>query len=390
VIVGVVGVLAAAPVYWLVVPARWRRAALTAGSLAALAALDPRLPLVVAVVAAAVSALGRRIAARPGRAATALATLAVACLVVLFVWNKRGGAGLAVVPSQRGLALLGVSYLTLKAVGALVDAARDGEAPPRLGDALGWLAFWPTYTAGPIEPAAHWLGEPLVFDRALVLGGLERILVGLLKALVAAHWLGKWTAPVLAAPEAYGRGTLALALYGATLRFYFDFAGYSDLAVGAGALFGYHVEENFDWPLVRRNLVQLWQRWHMTLTRWLRTYVFVPASRSLLRRDPPGGDATALAAAQVGTMVVCGLWHGVTAGFLLWGLAQGVGLAWVSVAAPALGARLPARLVERWRASPLAHGVGVGCTVSFFSLTLVFATTDLDHAWRVARRVLGG
>src|SRR5439155_6292345 len=103
-------------------------------------------------------------------------------------------------------------------------------------------------------------------------------------------------ASVMSEPAAHERATLLLGLYAFTLRFYLDFAGYSDVAIGLGALFGYEIQENFDRPLVQRNLVLLWQRWHMTLTRWLRTYVFIPLSRSFMRRE--WVERTSVAASQ--------------------------------------------------------------------------------------------
>ena len=198
--------------------------------------------------------------------------------------------------------------------------------------------------------------------------------------LILSHYLGEWADPILASPEAQGPGLLLLGLYAFTLRFYFDFAGYSDIAIGLGAVFGYEIQENFDNPLVRRNLVQLWQRWHMTLTRWLRLYLFLPVSRTIMRRGGARLDILALVAAQIGTMGLCGLWHGLGLNFLIWGLLQALGLLWVGLGARALGRRSPPRMLSWWRKSRSAYVLSTLVTFNAFSLSTVFIVSDVEHA----------
>src|SRR5438132_1136439 len=199
-------------------------------------------------------------------------------------------------------------------------------------------------------------------DRVLVVGGL-----------VALAALFVWN-------KRGARGGGVLPLYAFTLRFYFDFAGYSDIAIGLAALFGYDIEENFDNPLVRRNLVQLWQRWHMTLTGWLRRHLFIPTSRALLRCGWP--DALAIGAAQLVTMVFCGLWHEIGWGFALWGASQAVGLVWVGIVARDLGRRLPHALVAWWRRSPVAYALSTALTFNAFALPLVFVVSSVGGGFR--------
>ena len=323
--------LLAAPLYWAVVPVRWRREVLTLASLLGLGIYDPRLLAALLVLNLALFGLVRAIAGGgPGRARI-LTACGVLLLVVLFAWNKLAAAGGGVLPSQGGLVFLGLSYLVLKAAAAFLDALRGAHRELRFRDLLAWMVFLPTYPSGPIEDLAHFREQTLRVDPARVLTGLERILFGLVKALVLSHQLGLWAGPILSAPEAHGSLTLLAGAYAFTLRFYLDFAGYSDIAIGLAALFGYEIRENFDNPLIRRNLVQLWQRWHMTLTAWLRRYLFVPLSRAIMRRGGPRWDQAALILAQLGTMVFCGLWHGLGWNFAVWGLLQALGLIWVGV-----------------------------------------------------------
>jgi D-alanyl-lipoteichoic acid acyltransferase DltB (MBOAT superfamily) len=380
---GVVVVL----LYWLVVPSGWRRDALMLGSLAALASVDLRLPVLVVVAALGLLVVTRRLAARPGRLLTVCALGAV---TGLFVWNKwHGGAG-GVLATQAPLALVGTSYLVLKLSAAVIDARRGQLAPAGLRDVLGWLAFVPTYPAGPIMTLDGFRPQRPAFDRAVVLGGIERVLVGAVKALVIGYHLGRFCDAVLADPAGHGRLTVLVAIYALAWRFYLDFAGYSDIAIGFGAALGYRIDENFDAPLLRRNLVQLWQRWHMTLTRWLRLYVFIPVSRALLRALPRLDDRVPLVAAQLVTMTVCGLWHGLSWNFALWGLSQGIGLAVVGIVARDLGPTLPPRFLGWWRTSPIAAGVSTALSFHAFAVPLVLVATDAPGAWLVLRRLVAG
>lgn len=377
----------AVPLYWLLVPAWTRRDVLALASLTLLAAFDPRLLVLVVGTATVLAVAMRRLAARPDRLVAGFLLLG---LTALFIWNKRSGGVAGALATQAPLALMGVSYLVLKAAAAVVETHRGTLAPAGFRDLLAWLAFLPTYPAGPIMPLEHFEAQHPAASRATVLAGLERMLVGAVKALIVAYHLGRFADGVLADPAAHGRATVLLAVYALTFRFYLDFSGYSDIAIGLGAALGYRIDENFDAPLVRRNLVQLWQRWHMSLTRWLRTYVFVPVSRALLRTLPSLDDRVCIAAAQLVTMTACGLWHGLTVNFALWGLSQGIGLVVVGIVARDLGPKLPAPFLSWWRTSPVAAGLSVLLTFHAFALPLVFVATDVSGALAILRVVALG
>jgi len=387
---GLFAALALAPLYWLVVPARWRRDVLSGASLCALGLYDARLvPLLVAVTLALGGAL-HVIVASDGRRRGALGAATVALLVALFVWNKQAGQALGVLPSQSGVVFLGISFLVLKATGVVLDCARGTLRDTPLRDLLAWLVFLPTYPSGPMETFAHFRGQASTWDRRRALGGLERILLGLVKALVFAHYLGAWIDPIVAAPEAASPALLLLALYALALRFYFDLAGYSDLAIGLAALYGYDIAENFDRPFAARNLAQLWQRWHMTLTGWLRTYVFTPLTRALMRRSGAAGDRLAVAAGLLATLLLIGLWHGLRWNFVVYGLLQAAAVIWVSVFARDAGRRLLAPgLVRWWRTSRIGYALSVWLTVTFFSLTGIFILADVMPALRYLRAMCG-
>jgi alginate O-acetyltransferase complex protein AlgI len=387
---GLLGALLLAPLYWLVPQGR-RRAVATGLSLAALGAIDVRLLGLLAAATALVCGVGALLPRiQDARARGVAVTGALGLVVSFFVLHKTGGgAGGQALASQQGLSLLGASYLTLKAAAAILDVARGAAGPLRPGEVLAWLSFLPTYPAGPIEELGHFRDQTPHVDTARVLTGLERILFGLVKALVLGAHLGAWADGIVADPTGHDRLTLLAALYAESLRFYLDFAGYSDVAIGLAAVYGVEIAENFDAPFTRRNYVQLWQRWHMTLTGWLRTYLFVPVSRQLLRRLGPEHHVAAVVAGQLVAMTACGLWHGLSWNFAVWGLLQAVGLIWVGSLARPLGARLPAGLVRWWRESRVAHAVAVALTFTAFSLTIVFAVTDLAGAGRYLALLVG-
>lgn len=382
-LLALIAALALAPLYWLLVPLAWRRAALTIASLAALGAYDWRLPGLLVVVAGGVTALVGAIAG--GRARRALTAAGLGALLALFIFNKLAGEAHSALPTQPGLVFLGVSFLVLKAAGALLEAARGTLPAAHFGAALAWLAFLPTYPSGPMETFPHFSAQSPAWDRPRVFVGLERILTGLVKALLGAHYLGAWVDPIIAAPEQYDRLTLLLGTYACALRFYFDLAGYSDVAIGLAAVYGYDIAENFDYPFAARNLVLLWQRWHMTLTGWLRTYVFTPLSRGLLRRGAVG-DRTAIAIGQFTTMLFIGLWHGLGWNFVVYGLLQGIGVTWVSLLARDAGQRLlPPAAVSWWRHSRAGYALSAAITFHYFALTAILIATDVTPALRYVR-----
>jgi D-alanyl-lipoteichoic acid acyltransferase DltB (MBOAT superfamily) len=386
---GLAGAIACAPLYWVLVPARWRRDVVAAGSLIALGLYDARVFVFATVVAAGLALLAAVMQTADRRATGALAVAALAGLASFFVWNKLGGGSWRALGTQQGLVVLGGSYVVLKAAAAVIDAAR-GELPATgWRTLLAWIAFLPTYPAGPMAELGHFAHQAVLVDRARVLAGCERILFGLVKAVVAAHYLGQWADPVVAHPEAHGRLTLLVVPYALALRFYLDFAGYSDIAIGLAALYGFDIEENFDRPFGRRNLVQLWQHWHMTLTRWLRVYLFIPITRRLLRAGGSLDDRVGIVVGQLVTMTFCGLWHGLAWHFALWGLAQGIGLAWVAVLARPLGQRLPGGLVSWWRTSPVAAAGSALLTLTFFAATMLLVVGDVAATARYLRQVAG-
>lgn len=382
---GLVAAVVLAPLFWLCVPAAWRRETLSIGSLVALACYDARLPVLLVAVTIGVSASVHVAGTLGERARLLFVAFCLLTLLALFVWNKSVGASYIALPTQSGLVFVGISFLVLKAAAALIETGRGGVRSLTFREVFAWLVFLPTYPNGPIENIDHFRMQWPRFDHRRMFRGLERILFGLVKSLVIAHSLGEWVDPIAAMPEHYRSGILLLGFYALALRFYFDLAGASDVAIGLGAVFGYDIEENFDRPFVRRNLVQLWQHWHMTLTGWFRVYVFTPVSRGLMRWRFGRNDRLAIAVGQLVTMTSIGIWHNLTWNFFVFGLLQGIGVIWVGLLARGAGRRLPASMVRWWRETAPGYLLSTALTLSFFAISCIFVAGDLKHALRYLR-----
>jgi len=215
---------------------------------------------------------------------------------------------------------LGISFFTFQGIAYLVDVA-SGEKPfDSVTDFLLFKGFWPQLIAGPIVRPGE-IREQILGERKLdyedISFGCRRILYGFFKKVVLADTL----APIIEMVYFPGAGPNAVDAVIGTLAFglqiYFDFSAYSDIAIGSARLFGFVFPENFAWPYLSRSPQEFWARWHMTLSRWIRDYVFTPMTFSF--RDRPKAGLLCLFAA----MIICGFWHGARWTFILWGAWHG-------------------------------------------------------------------
>jgi len=223
------------------------------------------------------------------------------------------------------LAPLGISFYTFRMISYLVDVyARRGSAESNPLFVILYISWFPQILSGPIERAGAMmdrLKNPAVpeMDRAI-----RRIMAGLFKKMVIAERLALFVDPVFRDPSAYAGIHLVFAAFFFYLQIYCDFAGYTDLAVGISELLGIRSSENFDHPLSSRSVSEFWRRWHITLSFWLRDYIFLPLSYALLRRarnwSPGTAEISVYITATTATMFIAGLWHGAGWNFVVWGL----------------------------------------------------------------------
>ena len=324
-------------VYWLV-PLRARLPLLALASMALMAWFLKTDMIAMLLVAAAVFAATRVPAVVVARLPAPLIPLfrspwAIWLVLLYFVWSKYlpallqgmsgGGVGASVIP-------LGVSYFSFKLLHYAIEARRGNLPGHSTADFAGWLFLAPIFTAGPIERFEHFLKERDIatFRWQFIIEGVMRIAQGLVKKFVLGwlvlemidHVTGKaGLVGIAQAAEAAPFWQVWAALILTLVYVYFDFSGYSDIAIGSARLFGLKIMENFNMPLIATNLQMFWQRWHMTLANFCRTYIYM--SMIGVTRNPY--------AAVIATFATMGVWHSAGPQWVCWGLWHGVGLAWL-------------------------------------------------------------
>lgn len=216
---------------------------------------------------------------------------------------------------------IGISFYSFEAISYLFDLRQKRLAEPRFHELALYLLFWPTVVSGPILRGREFFPQ-LAFDAPLdarlFVSGIDRILWGLVQKNVVANTLGHWVGVAFASDRGawstLDAWTAAVA-YG--LQIYFDFAAYSNMAIGSAQLIGIRMPENFRFPYHAATPPEFWSRWHMSLSRWIRDYLFFPLNAKYR------GAPTPLFLSLIGVMALVGLWHGAGAGFLLWGVLHG-------------------------------------------------------------------
>ena len=270
---------------------------------------------------------------------------------------------------------VGISFFTFHGISYITDVYRGDLAVCRnpLDMAL-YMSFFPQLVAGPIVRAAYFLpqlarppAEPIPLAPALLL-----ILAGLFKKVVIANYLSTGLVdPVFAAPTSYGGPDLLFAAYGYAIQIYCDFSAYSDMAIGLAALLGFRFPANFNQPYRAERLREFWQRWHISLSSWLRDYLYKPLGGN--RHGPLKTYRNLLL-----TMLLGGLWHGAAWKFIAWGALHGGGLAVERLIEPWLGHRAK---------SGAARIVATAIVFHFVCLAWIFFRAE---DFEVARLYLAG
>ncbi|RIL07088.1 acyltransferase [bacterium] len=219
---------------------------------------------------------------------------------------------------------VGISFYTFQGISYVVDVYRRQVPAATLLDFAIYPAFFPHLVAGPIVRAAEFLPQlraPDPLRRRDVSRAGWLIAQGAFKKVVVSTFLaGAIVDPVFAVPADHSGLEIALAIYGYAVQIYADFSGYTDMAIGIALLMGIRFPQNFDRPYAAESIADFWRRWHMTLSRWLRDYLYIPL----------GGSRHGAARTYrnlVLTMTLGGLWHGAAATFVAWGVFHGLGLA---------------------------------------------------------------
>ncbi|MDE6794268.1 MAG: MBOAT family protein, partial [Muribaculaceae bacterium] len=219
---------------------------------------------------------------------------------------------------------VGISFYTFQSISYVVDVYKKRIKPTKNWlDYLFFLSFFPALVAGPIVRADYFLPQIEANrkpTRSYIWGGLWLVLVGVIKKAVIADYIAQYNDLIFNDPALYTGVQTLMGVLGYTMQIYCDFSGYSDMAIGIASIMGFKLGINFDSPYQSRNLTEFWRRWHISLSSWLRDYVYIPL----------GGNRKGTIRTYVNnflTMLIGGLWHGAAWKFVFWGAMHGVGLA---------------------------------------------------------------
>ncbi len=282
---------------------------------------------------------------------------------------------------------IGISFYVFQAISYVVDVNRGKvEASSDFVKVALYLAFFPRLVSGPIVKAAYFFPQ-LEEKRNVGLKNLEIgvqfFMFGLFKKIVVADRLGAFVDTVYATPNAFHGAVVTLAVVSYALQLYFDFSGYSDMAVGVAKGLGYDLPRNFNLPYISRNPSELWKRWHISLSSWLMEYLYIPL----------GGNRKGKLRAHTNlmtTMTLGGLWHGASWAFVAWGVMHGAALCVHKVFKEALGKRESAA-----NPSAVSKAFGVVATLAAILGTFVwtaicwipFRAPTFADAWDIFTRM---
>lgn len=268
---------------------------------------------------------------------------------------------------------VGISFYTFQALSYVIDVKREKiNAEKSFVRIALYISFFPQLVAGPIVMASNFLPQ-LDEDRRITLKnveyGVQLMLFGFLKKIVIADHLSVFVDDVFMMPSSFHWLSIVLAVISYSIQIYFDFSGYSDIAIGCAKCFGYDFCPNFNLPYLSENVTVFWRRWHISLSTWLKDYLYIPL----------GGNRKGKARQYINlfiTMLLGGLWHGANWTFVVWGALHGLALC--------IDKLLPKKLFSKG----VMKAVGITLTFSFVSFLWIFFRADsFEIAWQVIKGI---
>jgi alginate O-acetyltransferase algI len=273
---------------------------------------------------------------------------------------------------------VGISFYTFQSISYIVDVYKGRVSPTETWiEYLFFLSYFPALVAGPIVRADYFLPQIQNRDHASrqeMAAGLWLIILGLVKKAVVADYIAQYNDLIFASPTGYSGLESLMGVVGYVVQIYCDFSGYSDMAIGISAIMGFRLTRNFDFPYKSRNLTDFWRRWHISLSTWLRDYVYIPL----------GGNRRGTLRTYVNnflTMLVGGLWHGAAWKFVIWGGMHGVGLIVHKALRPWL-----VKIPDTWPVKAASWTLTMAY-VSF--LFIFFRAASFEDAWLIIRNIFG-
>ena len=265
---------------------------------------------------------------------------------------------------------VGISFYTFQSISYIVDVYRRRIEPTDSWlEYIFFLSFFPALVAGPIVRADHFLPQikaNRVPERSEVWMGFWLILLGIVKKALLADYIAQYNDIVFTTPETYTGFENLMAMLGYTMQIYCDFSGYSDMAIGIALIMGFNLPQNFNLPYKSQNVTEFWHRWHISLSSWLRDYLYIPL----------GGNRKGKVRMYLNnfiTMLIGGLWHGASWKFVAWGGFHGVALITHKASQPLLK-RIPDTRIVKF--------VSWVITICFIVFTMaIFRVNSLGDLW---------
>lgn len=259
---------------------------------------------------------------------------------------------------------VGISFYTFQSISYVVDVYKGRlKSTATWGEYLFFLSFFPALVAGPIVRADYFIPQIRKNEHATsaeMWQGLWLIMIGIVKKAIIADYIAQYNDLIFQSPMGYSGFESLMGLIGYVMQIYCDFSGYSDMAIGIALIMGFKLAKNFDFPYKAQNISDYWRQWHISLSTWLKDYVYIPL----------GGNRRGTVRTYVNnflTMLVGGLWHGAAWKFVFWGGMHGIGLAVHKLCKPWLD-----RLPDTW----LVKAVSWLLTITYVALLFVFFRAD--------------
>lgn len=290
---------------------------------------------------------------------------------------------------------LGFSYIAFRLIHTLRDRLAGKLPSLSLREFITYIIFFPAITAGPIDRVQRFTQDLRKLESLDISSGCQRILIGIFKKFAIADSMALIALNASNALQSKPGIWMWVLLYAYALRIYFDFSSYTDIAIGLGKLMGFNLPENFEHPYLKSNLTTFWNSWHITLAQWFRAYFFNPLTRAMRSGGRYYPVWLVVLIGQLSTMLLIGLWHGITLNFAAWGLWHGAGLFIHNRWSDATRARF-AGLVARpqLQRSPLVFRAvsAAGTLITFHYVVLGwvwFALPSMDLSWKVFLKLMG-
>lgn len=292
-----------------------------------------------------------------------------------FLWNWNQMVGGNFQPLDIILPV-GISFYTFQSISYIVDVYKGRVQPTATWlEYAFFLSFFPALVAGPIVRADYFIPQIKENHKATrdeVYLGFWLIILGVIKKSLIADYISQYNDLIFSSPTGYTGFESLMGVVGYTMQIYCDFSGYSDMAIGIALIMGFKLSANFDFPYKSTNVTEFWHRWHISLSSWLRDYIYIPL----------GGNRKGIVRTYVNnflTMLIGGLWHGAAWKFVFWGAMHGVGLAIHKASKPWLS-----RIPDNW----IVRALSWMLTITFVSFLWVFFRADSwTDSWLIIKNI---